>query len=189
LPAAGLMAVGLEGAAQVVTHRRKAFRAGAAPCTTLRESQTTASATVSCFNGSSTTFVGSQWTTAATYTLCRLTTRIYRVGTPTGTITAYIYTNNLGEPGTLLATSTTTISAGALTDSTAGEDAGFTFAGLSLTSGTAYYMVLGSSAVSGANFVRWVAGATSTGNTDSSADATTWASVGTRQLGFQAFSQ
>lgn len=96
------------------------------------------------------------------FTMCRMTVELAPVGSPTQTITAYIFSNNNNStpsdytddsPATLLATSTSTLSASSVTAQGWYE---FTFAGLAMTASTDYWVVLKSSAVDASNHLLWM---------------------------------
>lgn len=93
-----------------------------------------------------------QWTTSTAYTIRRFCIYLDKISTPTGTLTGKIYSNNAtptpDEPGTLLGTSTNTITAASITNCTCGTDCDsycFDFSGISLSGSTLYNFVLDSS--------------------------------------------
>ena len=85
---------------------------------------------------------GSTWT--GTKTFCKIVVYLEKTGTPTGTLTAGIYTDNAGVPGTLVGTASTNV----VNYSDVGTDTQVTFTGLSasLTAGTTYHVVVWGSA-------------------------------------------
>lgn len=109
--------VALAGRAAAHVYRQPAFHAGAfgksavgggggGPCDTQQDSQT---GTVNNWApNSSYPWIGFNFTmdeAAGDYTLCKMTLRMRRTGTVSGNITLSIYTNDTGEPGTLMSTS------------------------------------------------------------------------------------
>lgn len=73
------------------------------------------------------------------------------IGSPTGNITAYLYSDNAGIPGALLATSTTTLTMSSITS--ANLQYAFEFPVVKLTPSTKYHYVFQSSTVDPSNYV------------------------------------
>lgn len=122
--------------------------------------------------------------------ICSVRAFIRKVGTPTGTLIAKIYTDNAGVPGTLVDTSTYALSAATLTSSQFVE---FPFALRSLLAYDTYYHVRFeySGTPDGANYfqVDYNANVGTTGSgfnrvyeSGSSADGTTWSTQAARAL-------
>lgn len=86
--------------------------------------------------------------------LTKITVHIWKNGSPTGNVWVGIYSNNSGNPGTSLCSSST-IDVSTLSGS-GGEDKNFTYSGCYITSGTDYWVVyLGDYSPSGSNFSYW----------------------------------
>jgi hypothetical protein len=121
-------------------------------------------------------YLAAKFTTTGAYNLCRLTVKLFQQGTPTGrNITAYIYSDSSG-PGTLLATSSTTLAATDIAETSyPGGLYNFAFNQYSLSGSTSYWAVI---AISGSadttNYVRTVIDGSSGSGLYGSADGTTW---------------
>ncbi len=138
---------------------------------TLTDSQTTYSTTETMTRWHA--WYGSDFTTGSAYTLCKLEIYIYKVGTPTGNGYLKIYSDSSGVPGTLLATSTTTLAESTLSDSAPAFIA-FDFEGLALTTSTKYHIVYLGTANS-SNYVAGGVNGGATGHTSSySDDGVSW---------------
>lgn len=138
---------------------------------------------------SGTTYVGGQFTAGSSYTLCAVTLRLRKVGTPTFTLNAKIYTNNAGSPGTLVGTGSNNFSISSLT--TSDGDAAFTGLSASLTSGTVYWIVIQSTG-SPNDFSDYgiVSGAFGSTTFRQSANGTTWSNgAGSIAIRFTSYSQ
>lgn len=125
-------------------------------------------------NSSGYTWVASSnyWTSASP--VCRVDIRLLETGTSGNTLDCYIYSNNAGNPGTLLATSTSTIGTADV-----GASEGWVtvnFAGYTPTANTGYWTVLKSSGVDASNYysLRVDSGGVG-GATFISANGVTWA--------------
>ena len=131
---------------------------------------------------------GTSFVPSSDYALTRLSMKLkIHAGTPTGNVTAYVYSNNAGKPGTLLATSTTTISAATVTSTAAWFT--WDFAGIALTSGTTYHLVLATDNPSDTNSLQFRANTGTGKSVNCSADASTWSSLSTNsQNDFRAYS-
>lgn len=127
---------------------------GGAPCTTTKDSQT--GATNNFADNQSYKWLAGNFTAGSTYTLCKLTMRMAKVGTPAGTITAAIYSDAAGNvPGTQVGTASDAVTATTLAAAEGNVD--FSNLSASLTSGTVYHIVIKCSTTgTGANNVRGV---------------------------------
>lgn len=108
---------------------------------------------------------GNNYVPSATNTSpCRITAPIFKFNSPTGILTMYIYDSDgaSGIPGTLLYTSTNTITPDALPLTEADAlltPLQFSFTGVTLTAGHVYYIAVGSSTIAvsaSTNHFRWV---------------------------------
>jgi hypothetical protein len=118
---------------------------------------------------------GTSFTAGSSYTLNRISAKIYRAGSAAYIISSYLYSDSVGIPGTLLATSTTTKTHSDLQISGAFED--FNFSGTALTNGTKYHIVFKQDTVDASNFCRWrqnTYGGTTGQNTSRSSDGSSW---------------
>lgn len=115
----------------------------------------------------------------STYTLCKITMQMGNQGSPTFTMTASIYTDNAGSPGTLIGTASSSVNASSLSNSFASIN--FVSLSASLVSGTTYWVVFKQtgSANDSANCVRWGALTGSTFASKTSSNGTSWVSVNT----------
>lgn len=145
--------------------------APAATCETAKDSETTSYSAFT-FGNASVIGCASSFTATATYTLCALDVNLYRSGTTDSsyeisTVTAYIYSDDAanstpvdtGEAGGPLATSTNTVSYETINANGASYSADnyelFTFAGVSIQSGTKYWIVLICDAQDASDYVKW----------------------------------
>lgn len=96
-----------------------------------------------------------------------------KVGSPTGTVNAYLYSNNSGVPGTLIATSEYSLAISGL--STSSQNVEFWFAGHpTTTNGTAYWAVLKYTGTQdGSNYVAIDANTSKT-SVQTAPDGSTW---------------
>lgn len=109
---------------------------------------------VSFGTASGTTYIGLSWTPGSSYTITQIAPKLYKVLSAVQTLTAYIYSDALTVPDTVLATSTNTVDASTLSTDTTGVYTNFQFSGLALTGSTRYHLVIGCSSVDASNFVR-----------------------------------
>jgi hypothetical protein len=98
--------------------------------------------------------IAMSWTAGASYTLTQASPKLNKAGSPTQTLTAYLYADSGNKPATLLGTSTNTIAASTLAASP-GSYVDFQFAGVSIVSGTRYHLVVGGSALDPSNCPQW----------------------------------
>jgi len=86
-------------------------------------------------------WIAGNFTAGSTYTLCKLTMRMSKTGTPAGTITAAIYSDAAGNvPGSQVGTASDAVTATTLATGEGNVD--FVNLSASLTSGTVYHIVL-----------------------------------------------
>ncbi|HYG24439.1 MAG TPA: LamG domain-containing protein [Verrucomicrobiae bacterium] len=140
-----------------------ALAAMGTPMSMIRETYGGTAAT-SNLGSSGTQYKASKFTPASSYILEKVEGLIYANGTPSGTITGFVWADNAGVPGTILATSTNTVDGSGITTSTSGDWYAFEFSGVALTSGTPYWFGYGSSTVNGSNFYRILCGNAGTGD-------------------------
>lgn len=119
-------------------------------------------------------WLATQFTTALAYALDSITLKLLKVGSPTGNINVYLYSDSgSNTPGSLLATASETLAASSLTGSSA--EYVFTFSGYSLSSATKYWTAVKSSVVDVNNWVEWSASTLdNTGLTYASANGSSW---------------
>lgn len=154
--------------------RRVGKAAGGGACTVQKDSVTAAESDIA-YIGADTaeTYTAGQFTAGSTYTICAVTLRIRKVGTPTFTLNAYIYTNNAGNPGTLVGTGSDNFSISSL--STSDGPAAFTGLSASLTSGTVYWIVVkATSAPNDFTNYGYVSGANGSNTFKHSSNGTSW---------------
>jgi hypothetical protein len=120
------------------------------------------------------------FTTSSTTSICSIEVEIYKVGSPTGDITLYLYTDDAGVPDTLLATSSNTVDASTLPDA-AGTYTAFTLGtSYTPTNATRYHIVLYKASNSSTNYVYWQTRRTSGLElTNRSNNGSTWTSEDT----------
>lgn len=117
-----------------------------------KQSQTTGTDTSGAFDSANRVYVGTDFVAASSYTLTRFDLYLLRIGSPTGNITAYIYSNSGGAPNTLLGTSTNTIDASTISDASP-EWITWNFSGVSLSNGTVYWIEITKSAGDDSNYI------------------------------------
>lgn len=101
-------------------------------------------------------YIGMSWVAGSSYTLTLVIPKMQKSGSPTQTLTGYIYSGVANLPGVVLATSTNTIAASSLVASPGDYiGTGFMFAGLALTNAVQYHFVMQSSANNASNFPQW----------------------------------
>lgn len=97
--------------------------------------------------------VAGSFTANGTYTIYHVTVKLRKIGSPTGSVTAYLCTNNSDEPSSTCTSSTNTIDPS--TCSTSGDEKTFNFAGYAVTNSTRYWVkMVGSWADSTANYIQ-----------------------------------
>jgi hypothetical protein len=112
--------------------------------------------------------------TASAYVLTQAEHMLTKVGTPsTYNLTAYIYSDGVGKPGTLLGTSINTIPVSSLSTSS-GTYYAFQFAGVSLSSSTTYYMAIAGDDTVDTNYWRMWSDSTSETGIFSRYEAPDW---------------
>lgn len=128
------------------------------------------------------TYVASKFTSGATFTACKGELRLLKQNTPTGTLQLKIYTDNSGNPGTLVGSGSSTINMADVS-----SDAYYTFASLSasLTSSTVYWAVMQASAAP--NDIKWI-GQTGSDNLRGSTDGSSWDNIGNLTTNFKLYS-
>jgi len=139
-------------------------------------------------NQSSRQYLATRFTPSAGFeNVCRLDASLYKTGSPTGTLTAYIYTDSGSGPGSVLANSngvdastiTATTNSGALAALTT-----FNFtSSTTLSTSSTYYIVIGNSGNNTTNYLNWstqTLGGTSFPSYRSS-NGSVWTSLGVNQ--------
>jgi hypothetical protein len=166
--------------AQFLAGRSRSFVAVGASgslCTTVQDTVGSSAANANVGDVTGMTFFAGAVTPASSYDLCKVEVFCAKVGSPTMNLTAYIWASSGSTPGALLATGQTR---NASTAPASVDWFAFDLS-YSLTASTKYYIGLGCSAVDAANYINWRRGATSTGETDTSSDGSSWLSASTRQ--------
>lgn len=120
---------------------------------------------------------------AASYTVCQATLRLSKSGTPTN-ISASIWTNNAGVPGSMIGIAVTV--AGSAVGASEG-DVVFSGFSVALNSSTQYHVVIKADVVDSNNYFVWAARSTSFKGS-SSADGVTWSGGSNYQGKFTLFS-
>ena len=129
----------------------------------------------------STTFTASKSTT-----ICKFTVFLIRVGDLSSrTVTAHIYDDNSGPPGSSLGNSSALDVSGV---STSGEDVEFTLS-VPITNTTPYHIVLSSSAASADNYLIWRYNSSSASghmyySTDDAGSPNNWVEWGANEWGY-----
>lgn len=148
-------------------------------CDTLKDSETTAYGAAEAIGSASVNkYFGSKWTVGSSYTCCALRVYIRKHGSPTSTLTAYIYSNNAtpnpDEPNASIGTSTNTLTASDVT--TSWTEFVFTFSGVSLTNANINWQVLVANTVNADNYYEWYCCTTDTAGAARGSDGSSWAS-------------
>ncbi len=122
-------------------------------------------------------WMATSFTASFTYTAHKIVLRLSKTGSPTGTITAYIYSDSANVPGSVLTGGTSgTINASSLGASEA--DADLTGLTSSITSGTKYWIVMQASQTADAvNYINWhydTLSSDSNGRLKNSSNGTSW---------------
>ena len=127
---------------------------GSGGCATPRDSNTGPSSpnpmTVGQYTSSK--YMSMPFKVGSTYTLCGLTLRMAKINNPPN-MTAYVYTDNSGVPGTLLGTGSASFNSSTLSSSEG--DAAFVGLTASLTAGTQYWIVVELSSVNNSDYTDW----------------------------------
>jgi hypothetical protein len=141
---------------------------------TLKDSQTTQNDYWTLGSVISKTYAEASFTPSESFSLTRIEVNLLKIGSPTFDITYYLYSDNAGSPGYVLATGIATLDSSTLTGSYVYY--GFNISGYSLISGTKYHHVLKSNTLGdGSNCVQWGCNSSVTGqNINHSQDASTW---------------
>jgi hypothetical protein len=119
------------------------------------------------------TYSEASFTPSESYQLSKIEVNLIKVGSPTFLITYYLYSDNAGVPGSVLATGVTTLDSSTITDSYTYYE--FNISAYSLSASTKYHHVLKASAVDSSNNVLWGCNNNVSGqNINHSEDAITW---------------
>jgi hypothetical protein len=110
-----------------------------------------------------------------------------KVLSPTGTINCYLYSNSAGQPGSLVATATTTVSAASVAGSA--SQYGFIFRGTpyKMTAGGTYHLVvkISGGSTDSSNYINLSTNtAYASGNINKSSDGVTWTADSSNDLAF-----
>lgn len=159
--------------------------AAVAPCSTIGQSN---GGVIGAQNCSLHRYWAGWFTATANRSVCSIAITIGRHGSPTANTTILLYTFNTGAtaPGTLIASSSTSVAQSTL--STSDVIVNFTIAA-SLVSGTKYYIVMDTGAAGTAtDYTQWDIGAVlGTAAVVDSDDLSTWTSVSTRGVLYETF--
>lgn len=175
--------------AQMLINPYKLGAGGGPPSSTLKDSNTAASNGSTTFsNGANLKYIGSGFVAGATYTLTSVDMYMAKTGSPSFNISCEIWSNNSGDPGSIVGSgSTNTIAASSIT----GSEAVYTWTGLnaSITSGTTYFIVLICDTVGdGSNNIQLHRNAVSANQIDTSPNGSTWTNAsGTRRSKFATY--
>ncbi len=139
-------------------------------------------------NTSGNTNKAGRHTAAGSYTIKKIEVRVTESGSPTQTITAYLYTSTgdpYNTPDTLTDTSNETLDASTLSGIT---EVAFTFGtGLTVSNGTRFWVRLGASAVDGSNYIVWKQ--ESGDRVCYSSDGSSWSYEGTHSVSLKTYSE
>lgn len=108
-------------------------------------------------------YLATSFEAGESYSLTQLDLLLLKSGSPTADVTAYIYSDSSGAPGTLLGTCTTDLDSSTFGTSYGWET--FDFSGVSLISSTDYFIVIYSTTEDSSNYVRWGANSSVSGET------------------------
>lgn len=153
---------------------------GGGSCDTLAESCTSGSGSgYSLGNISTRKYLSTRFTTSASRSICKIACSLQSVGSPTFSVNAYIYTDNNGEPGSVVGTGSSAVSASSIP--TSFSDVEFSNVSATLSSGTVYWVVLVCSSVGDTeNKLRWQYGdCFDAEEINSSSDGSTWDTTST----------
>lgn len=167
-------------------HRRKAFRI--VSCETLRDQNVGINPSGIDVRNTG-VYLGTKFTAAASYTLCKAKISVSKIGSPTMTIDVRIYTDNAGAPGTEIGTRSGTVSASTFPGSEGEVE--FTGLNVSISSGTTYWLVTHASGIgSMTDDWLWYHDETfASGATQYSADGSAWSVAVSRVCRFKTYSQ
>jgi len=125
-------------------------------------------------------WISHSFVAGSSYTLTQLAVKIYKNGSPTDSITAAIYDGEetFHTPVNSLGESTNSVDLSTLS-TTPGAYVNFTFAGVALTNGTRYHVILKRSTVGDPNYPGWRTDTSSQSQYQRySADGGSWADTG-----------
>lgn len=134
------------------------------------------------------TWLGNIFTPTPSFTCTSAKVRMSVNGTvAAGTLQAKIYTNNSGNPGTLVGTASATVDRTTIV----GGDVEVDFTGISasLTGSTTYWMIVEASATDGgsSNSVRWIGTTNGSDGIRGSQAGSSWDNLGTGDLNFKLY--
>jgi hypothetical protein len=134
-------------------------------------------------------YLGTYFVAGSSYNITRVDLALKKVGSPTFTVTVEIRGNTANAPGTVLATSSTTISASTLT--TGELPYTFDIPSTALTSGTTYWVVVKLSTFQDySNYIQWsqISGSyPGYSMTQKSGNGTSWSSQANVTCEFQTY--
>jgi hypothetical protein len=136
-----------------------------------------------CFNASGREYISTAWIAGSSYTLTRADLFLRRNNLNTGLITLRLHADDgTGKPGTVLATSTTSLDSATLASSNAYYQ--FEFAGYALTIGVKYHLsVYKEGIINGGNYVQWRGEWANGQGVSRSSDGSTWTISGAAYKG------
>jgi len=140
-------------------------------CTTLSDSVTTGTVAESVWSSSGKVWNAGTFTAGSSYTLCKLSISAAKVGSPTMSVTAFIYNDSSNAPGSQVGTGSGSVAVSTFPASQG--DVFFTGMNVSIVNGTKYWIAIQSTAQDGVNNASWFVGAGSD-FFDASANGTTW---------------
>ena len=176
-------------------NRRNAFRTvpGGGGCATARDTDTgTTNGNQTWASSSPNLYVATRFVAAATTTICRIDMAIYKLGTPTMNLFAFIYTHDAGNdsPNVLVGSESSALSATTLGTTDPGTFPSFTGLSASITASTVYWVCMRAASVGDAsNNIIWSYGGSADSRFCTDSDgAGVWGGAGTRHLKFNLFS-
>jgi hypothetical protein len=154
------------------SHTGGAVSGGAASCqATAKQSYTSGSGDI--WFGGGSDWIASSFVVSTGYTLCKAEAALYKDGTCTGNITAYIYTNTADAPGSLVAGATSTNTVSANMNSAPATYKSWDFSNIVLASGTYWLVLLVNPQCSG-NDLSWPFGSSGSLDNYTSEDGSSW---------------
>lgn len=168
-----------------VIQARRRSEGGGGGDDVLKDSQAQAKTSLEKFaSASDRKYLAGMFTAGSSYTLTRVDVPLKKSNSPTATVTCAIYNVSADTPTSLRGTATTTLDSSTLTGSYV--DVRFDFAGVSVVSGTKYFVVLISTATDGTNNMDW-ASISDAGVVHKSADGSAWTRVWAPTMALKTF--
>lgn len=150
-------------------------KAAAASCTLKDSFQPTLTGTYSIGQFVNALKRGGSFTPTSSYTVCKAVCKLAKVGTGgSGTMQAFIYSDSANLPVSIIGSGSSVYNM----NTAPASDADFTFDNMSasVTSGTAYFLVLVASTNDSSNYVNWSRGAGGASDYRATWDGSSWSS-------------